>query len=249
MLTWSMPRWPVMWLIAGLAACSGCGGSGAGQKSEPTATGACSDSAFAAAVLPRLRVLHRAVLKTDAGHGDVDALGAAAHGLVSAAALAREAATTARPCEPRLKAADALLLRTTRQFSEAGHQLTLLAAAAGKGKDYSDFQTTFLNDWFAASSDFQDALASLRGAGVPGLVSSTDGKGIFVESGCSTCHTLAAAAAHATVGPNLDRSTPTRAAVVVAVKFGVGPMAAFEGVLSAAQIKAVADFVSRNAGK
>ena len=59
------------------------------------------------------------------------------------------------------------------------------------------------------------------------MVSATDGKGIFTEAGCAMCHTLAAAGATGTAGPNLD----------------------YANSLSAAQIRAVAEFVSQNAGK
>jgi mono/diheme cytochrome c family protein len=90
---------------------------------------------------------------------------------------------------------------------------------------------------------------SLRAAGVRGLVSATDGKSIFTEAGCATCHTLAAARASGTVGPNLDEAKPLKSDVVSAVTDGSGVMVSFKGTLSAAQIRAVAEFVSKNTSK
>jgi mono/diheme cytochrome c family protein len=80
-------------------------------------------------------------------------------------------------------------------------------------------------------------------------VSASDGKGIFKESGCANCHTLAAAGARGTVGPNLDELKPSKSTVAGALTNGQGTMVSFRGKLSAAQIQAVADFVSQSAGK
>jgi cbb3-type cytochrome c oxidase subunit III len=75
-----------------------------------------------------------------------------------------------------------------------------------------------------------------------------DGKTIF-QSECASCHTLAAAAAHGTIGPNLDQLKPSEAIVQHQVEVGGGVMPAFKGTLTAAQIAAVAKFVSSSAGK
>ena len=76
----------------------------------------------------------------------------------------------------------------------------------------------------------------------------TDGKKIF-QAQCSSCHTLKAAAATGTVGPNLDQLKPSQAIVQHQVEVGGGVMPAFKGKLSDAQITAVAQFVSSSAGK
>ena len=76
----------------------------------------------------------------------------------------------------------------------------------------------------------------------------TDGKAIF-STECSSCHTLKAAGATGTVGPNLDQLKPSDAIVQHQVTNGGAVMPAFEGKLSAAQIAAVATFVSSSAGK
>lgn len=78
----------------------------------------------------------------------------------------------------------------------------------------------------------------------------TNGEAIF-KANCSSCHTLAAAGSTGTVGPNLDQLAPklTLAIVVHQVTNGGAVMPAFKGKLSAAQIEAVAKYVSSSAGK
>ena len=75
-----------------------------------------------------------------------------------------------------------------------------------------------------------------------------DGKAIF-QADCASCHTLAAAKATGTIGPNLDQLKPADAIVKHQVEVGGGVMPAFKGKLTAAQIAAVATFVSSSAGK
>lgn len=239
--------WAAPLLVVGLAACAGCGGTGTGDGS--TVASSCSDSGFTDAVSPRLAALASATLRVDAGHGDTKILGAAAPGLLSAANSVHVAAKGNKPCRPGLVKARAQLLAATSRLSGAGRALELLGAAASKGTDYSGFQRQFPDDWFAGTPNFQHALASLRVAGVPGLVSATDGKGVFTEAGCATCHTLAAAGATGTAGPNLDVDKPSKSTVGLTVTNGQGVMLSFQGTLSAAQIRAVAAFVNQNSGK
>jgi cbb3-type cytochrome c oxidase subunit III len=104
----------------------------------------------------------------------------------------------------------------------------------------------------------QDALdvaayvASVAGTGKPGASSptngGTDGQAIF-KANCASCHTLSAAGATGTVGPNLDQLKPAMARVVRQVTNGGAIMPAFKGKLSDAQIQAVAKYVSSSAGK
>jgi mono/diheme cytochrome c family protein len=77
----------------------------------------------------------------------------------------------------------------------------------------------------------------------------TDGAAIFKGAGCAGCHTLAAAGATGTVGPNLDQLKPSTSVVAHQVMVGGGAMPAFQGKLTAAQIQAVAQYVSSSAGK
>jgi cytochrome c6 len=75
------------------------------------------------------------------------------------------------------------------------------------------------------------------------------GKHIFQTAGCTGCHTLKDAGATGTVGPNLDSLKPSKAAVQTQVENGGGPMPAYKDKLTAAQIAAVAAYVSSVAGK
>jgi mono/diheme cytochrome c family protein len=69
------------------------------------------------------------------------------------------------------------------------------------------------------------------------------GKLIFETAGCKGCHTLKAAGATGTVGPNLDQLKPAYATIVHQVTNGGDYMPAFAGKLSAKQIEDVAAFV------
>jgi mono/diheme cytochrome c family protein len=76
-----------------------------------------------------------------------------------------------------------------------------------------------------------------------------DGKAIFASAGCGSCHTLGDAGSKGNVGPNLDDLKPSEQAAEEQVANGGGGMPPFKGQLSAAQIKAVAQYVSSVAGK
>jgi mono/diheme cytochrome c family protein len=76
-----------------------------------------------------------------------------------------------------------------------------------------------------------------------------DGKAIFASAGCGSCHTLSDAGSKGNVGPNLDDLKPSEQAAEEQVANGGGGMPPFKGQLSAAQIKAVAQYVSSAAGK
>ena len=69
------------------------------------------------------------------------------------------------------------------------------------------------------------------------------GKAVFASAGCSGCHTLKAAGASGTVGPNLDQLKPAEALVVHQVTNGGAIMPAFKGKLTPKQIQDVAAFV------
>ena len=101
------------------------------------------------------------------------------------------------------------------------------------------------------------AVLALLAAGCGGSSNSSKGSSgaksagakVFATAGCKTCHTLKAAGANGTVGPNLDQLQPSAALVTKQVNNGGGVMPSFKGKLSPAQIKAVADYVSSVAGK
>jgi mono/diheme cytochrome c family protein len=92
------------------------------------------------------------------------------------------------------------------------------------------------------------AVAGQGGTAKPPSALGNDGKAIF-QADCASCHTLAAANATGTVGPDLDQLKPADAVVKHQVEVGGGVMPAFKGTLTDAQIAAVATFVSSSAGK
>jgi mono/diheme cytochrome c family protein len=69
------------------------------------------------------------------------------------------------------------------------------------------------------------------------------GKAVFESAGCSGCHTLKAAGATGTVGPDLDQLKPAYARIVLQVTNGGKIMPSFKGRLSPTQIHDVAAFV------
>jgi mono/diheme cytochrome c family protein len=69
------------------------------------------------------------------------------------------------------------------------------------------------------------------------------GKQVFASAGCASCHTLSAAGANGTIGPNLDEKKPAYDLIIERVTNGKSPMPAFKGQLSDAQIHDVAAFV------
>jgi mono/diheme cytochrome c family protein len=76
----------------------------------------------------------------------------------------------------------------------------------------------------------------------------TAGKSVFGSAGCAGCHTLQAAGATGTVGPNLDQLKPDYRTVTAQVTLGGAQMPAFKSSLSAQQIADVAAYVVRSTG-
>jgi cbb3-type cytochrome c oxidase subunit III len=95
---------------------------------------------------------------------------------------------------------------------------------------------------------FVAANAGVSGFAVSQTISGTNGKSIF-KSQCASCHTLKDAGTTGTIGPNLDQLKPPFSIVQKQVTNGGRVMPAFKGKLTDAQIKAVAKYVSDNAGK
>jgi cbb3-type cytochrome c oxidase subunit III len=95
-------------------------------------------------------------------------------------------------------------------------------------------------------------VAAVAGAGggnaKPPSQLGNDGKAIF-QSQCASCHTLKAAGATGTIGPNLDTLKPSFPIAQHQVEVGGSIMPAFKGRLTQKQIDAVAKFVADNAGK
>lgn len=95
---------------------------------------------------------------------------------------------------------------------------------------------------------FVAANAGLQGYAEAQVVVGTDGRLIF-KLKCGGCHTLKAASTTGTIGPNLDQLKPPFGRVKTQVIRGGRIMPAFKGILSDAQIEAVARYVASHAGK
>jgi mono/diheme cytochrome c family protein len=76
----------------------------------------------------------------------------------------------------------------------------------------------------------------------------TAGAKIFQSAGCIACHTLAAAHATGTVGPNLDQAKPSYRRATARVTLGKGVMPSFKAKLSDQQIADVAAYVVQSTG-
>ena len=88
----------------------------------------------------------------------------------------------------------------------------------------------------------------LIGAKEPGKgAQARTGKQIFTAEGCGGCHTLAAAGASGSSGPNLDELAPDAATVAAKVKSGGGSMPSFD--LPAPELDALAQYVASVAGR
>jgi cbb3-type cytochrome c oxidase subunit III len=95
---------------------------------------------------------------------------------------------------------------------------------------------------------FVAANAGLQGFSEAQEVKGTNGKLIFQKK-CASCHTLKAAAATGTIGPNLDLLKPAFPTAQKQVTNGGIKMPAFKDTLTKAQIDAVARYVAQMAGK
>ena len=74
------------------------------------------------------------------------------------------------------------------------------------------------------------------------------GEELFASNGCGSCHTLAAAGAAGTVGPNLDETKPDYELAVTRVTLGKGGMPAFGDKLEAQQIADLAQYIVESTG-
>jgi len=72
----------------------------------------------------------------------------------------------------------------------------------------------------------------------------TEGRRVFVASGCGVCHTLSAVGARGSLGPNFDTSEKlSRAQIESQLNAGVGGMPSYRGRLNPRQQAAVASFL------
>jgi cbb3-type cytochrome c oxidase subunit III len=120
--------------------------------------------------------------------------------------------------------------------------------------DNPDYLTANMPANLVKGQDAEDVAAYVAAnAGTQGfaeaqVISGTNGKQIFQKK-CASCHTLKDARATGTVGPNLDQLKPPLAVAQKQVTNGGNVMPAFKGVLTKAQIDAVAKYVADHAGK
>ena len=106
------------------------------------------------------------------------------------------------------------------------------------GQDLEDV-ATFVATY--AGTDKAPPGGQAAGGGKSGLA-------VFTTN-CASCHTLKAADATGSIGPNLDDLKPDFGKTKEQVINGGGAMPAFKGRLTDAQIDAVARFVANSAGK
>jgi mono/diheme cytochrome c family protein len=83
---------------------------------------------------------------------------------------------------------------------------------------------------------------------LPAGAGGNDPKLLF-QSTCGTCHTLADAGTSGTIGPNLDQAKPALQPAIEQITNGGGGMPPFKGQLTEQQIRALARYIVRVAGK
>jgi cbb3-type cytochrome c oxidase subunit III len=99
--------------------------------------------------------------------------------------------------------------------------------------------------YVASVAGSKEAIAAATTQGGGGGSAASDPKALFSQN-CAGCHTLEAAGAAGTVGPNLDQLMVPVPRIEQQIRKGGGVMPAFEGKLTDAQIKALAKWVAAN---
>jgi mono/diheme cytochrome c family protein len=119
--------------------------------------------------------------------------------------------------------------------------VVLFAAACGAEGVVSPAPATVIGTLAQAASAPVTPASKLKGDPAAGAK-------IFQSAGCNGCHTLAAAHATGTVGPNLDQLKPNYRAVTAQVTNGGAAMPSFKKTLSTQQIADVAAYVVKSTG-
>ncbi len=123
----------------------------------------------------------------------------------------------------------------------------LLAACGGDESDSGTTQAPTTAATTATETTTTGAQTETTATETSTQEAAADGKAVFTQN-CGSCHTLAAAGTSGNVGPNLDDLKPSASKVESMVKSGGSGMPPFEGVLSAAEISAVSEYVAEVAG-
>jgi len=117
---------------------------------------------------------------------------------------------------------------------EAGIMLLMLALAAA----------AFVVGWVIGRETAPEAASGTGTTGAATTPPAARGEGVFASAGCGNCHTLAAAKATGTVGPDLGKITLTARQIAGVVTNGRGGMPSFADQLSQDEIAAVAAYVA-----
>jgi mono/diheme cytochrome c family protein len=129
---------------------------------------------------------------------------------------------------------------------------TVLVFGKEKGEERAQAETPAATETGASaelpSSPTGSTKTETAGGGGAATGNPAAGKKVFTSAGCAGCHTLKAAGATGTVGPNLDEAKPDESLIRARVEHGKGAMPAFgdSGQLSKKQIDDVVAFVYRS---
>jgi Cytochrome c. len=115
--------------------------------------------------------------------------------------------------------------------------------AIGHGTRASEARTVTVAGTTASEVRTVTVAGTTTTGGAPKAGAAAAGKKVFVNAGCGSCHTLEAADASGTVGPNLDRAKLSSAAFIDWIANGKGAMPPFKGQLSKKEIEDVSAFL------
>ena len=131
-------------------------------------------------------------------------------------------------------------------------RLTRLAEDGDQGEYDTVLRRVKLGTWFlsvliVAATFMMVARVPESDEAEPADEAAPVGAQIFVETGCGSCHTLAAAGTTGTVGPNLDEEAAGKSAAEIRAAIGDHPDD-YESQLSDRELETLASFVAVEAG-
>jgi cbb3-type cytochrome c oxidase subunit III len=134
---------------------------------------------------------------------------------------------------------------TVREVTRAQMEYALPPMPQRDELDLSDAQADSIAAYVASVAGVEQKDG---GGGSEAGGTEPEGKAIFAQSGCGSCHALADAGSSGTIGPDLDEAKPSLQLALERITNGKAPMPAFKGQLSDDEIQAVAKYVSTVAG-